>query len=75
MPTEKSDLVIPARLPFLEAICWQINDVRQIATQDMLDYYERGWLYRGVLADLSEEEQTFLHKIALLEGSWLANEV
>jgi hypothetical protein len=37
----------------------------------MLNRYERGWVYRGVLADLEGEEKAFLRQLAKAKGSWL----
>jgi hypothetical protein len=47
---------IPEKLPFLEAICWQTRDVYQFTPEEMLNRYERGWEYRQIFDNLSEEE-------------------
>lgn len=65
----------PHHLPFLEALCWQTENVKHLTPQEMLDRYERGWLYKGVLAELEGEELTFLRKLAKAEGSWIATSV
>jgi hypothetical protein len=65
----------PAHLPFLQAICWQQLDVSQLTDDEMLDLYERGWIYRGVLADLEGEERVFLKTLAEAKQSWLSNDV
>ena len=65
----------PADLPFLRAICWQRADIEGMSTDEMLNRYERGWEYRGVLADLGNEERTFLRQLAAKCGSWLAAHV
>ena len=66
---------MPDNLPFLKAICWQTDDVRSFSEDEMLDRYERGLHYRGVLADLEGEELDFLHRLAHAKGSWLSNDV
>jgi hypothetical protein len=65
----------PADLPFLRAICWQRADLEGMTVDEMLNRYERGWLYHGVLADLGNEERTFLRQLAAKHGSWLATHV
>lgn len=67
--------VIPARLPFLQAICWQTADVRHFTQDEMLDRYERGMVYNGVLADLEGLELTFVRQLAKVKGSWLQADV
>ena len=66
---------IPQDLPFLKAICWQVDDVKHFTVDEMLDRYERGWMYRGVLADLKGDELEFVHLLATAKGSWLATDV
>ncbi|WGZ95223.1 MAG: hypothetical protein QJT81_04305 [Candidatus Thiothrix putei] len=65
----------PTHLPFLQAICWQQADVSQLTADEMLDLYERGWMYRGVLADVEGEERAFLKTLAESKHSWLSNDV
>lgn len=65
----------PNKLPFLTAICWEIGDVRRLSPDEMLNRYERGWEYRGILADLEGEEKVFLHHLAKSKGSWLQLDV
>ncbi len=65
---------IPDYLPFLEAICWQMNNVRDLSPFEMLRCYERGWRYRGVLADLEGEERAFARRLAGEYGSWIVND-
>ena len=67
--------VIPAQLPFLQAICWQTADVRHFTLDEMLDRYERGIDYNGVLADLEGLELTFVRQLAKAKGSWLQADV
>lgn len=66
---------IPNNLPFLKAICWQTKDIRRFTLPEMLSRYERGWKYRGVLADLEGEELTFVRNLAVQADSWIANDV
>lgn len=66
-----TDITPPPKLPFLTAICWDLGDVRALNDEEMLNRYERGWDYRGVLADLEGDELTFLRKLAKAKGSWL----
>ena len=42
-------LKIPVELPFLQAICWQVTNVKNLIFQEMLYRYESGWHYWGVL--------------------------
>lgn len=65
----------PQQLPFLEAICWQTNDVTHFTHDEMLNRYERGWVYRGVLADIAADELNFIRTLAKNKGSWLAVDV
>lgn len=65
----------PRKLPFLTAICWDLGDVRVLTADEMLNRYERGWNYRGVLADLEGEERAFLRQLAIIKGSWLQTDV
>lgn len=69
------NLEIPTQLPFLEAICWQTSNVKQFTPNEMLNRYERGWHYRGVLAEPSKEELAFIEQLAKFYYSWLAAEL
>ena len=66
---------VPIQLPFLEAVCWQTPDVRHFTLDEMLDRYERGWGYKGVLADLEGDELVFVQRLARAKGSWLQTDV
>jgi hypothetical protein len=66
---------VPTDLPFLKAICWQTDYVEHFTLDEMLNRYERGWKYRGVLADLEGEELEFLRRLANAKGSWLVTDV
>lgn len=65
----------PRELPFLSAICWDLRDISILTHDEMLNRYERGWEYRGVLADLEGEELAFLRQLAKMKGSWLQTDV
>ncbi|MBE9078896.1 nucleotidyl transferase AbiEii/AbiGii toxin family protein [Romeria aff. gracilis LEGE 07310] len=64
---------IPNQLPFLAAVCWQVSDVHQLTPRQMLQRYERGWHYRGVLADLEPPEAAFVDRLVAAYGSWLGD--
>jgi hypothetical protein len=66
-----ANLQQPNKLPFLEAVCWDLCDYTLLNPDEILDRYERGWGYRGVLADISEEERLFILNLAKARGSWL----
>ncbi|MGB7441300.1 MAG: nucleotidyl transferase AbiEii/AbiGii toxin family protein [Coleofasciculaceae cyanobacterium] len=70
-----STLVIPDQLPFLQAVCWQIKDIYKLTPQEMLQCYERGWHYRGVLGNLDESELNFVNALVQEYGSWLGSMV
>ncbi|WP_198650447.1 hypothetical protein [Saccharospirillum mangrovi] len=70
-----ADPIPPATLPFLEAVCWDLSDVRRLTLDEMLNRYERGWEYRGVLTDLTEPERTFVRQLAIAKGSWIQADV
>jgi Nucleotidyl transferase AbiEii toxin, Type IV TA system len=67
-------LTIPQSLPFLQAICWQTKDVRQLSLEQMLSRYERGWHYRGVLGEPNPDELQFIQQLCSRYGSWLMSE-
>ena len=62
---------VPAQLPFLQAICWQIADVKKLTLKEMLSRYESGWSYWGVLGKPSSEELAFIQQISQYYQSWL----
>ena len=72
---DAANLQRPDRLPFLEAVCWDLGDINQLTLDEMLNRYERGWDYLGVLADLEGAEKIFLAKLARAKGSWLQSNV
>ena len=65
------DIQIPEQLPFLAAICWDLADINHLSLDEMLNRYERGWIYKGTLADLEGDEKKFLRTLAKAKGSWL----
>ena len=73
LTTTQSD--IPAELPFLQAICWDLDDVKLLTPDEMLSRYERGWRYCGVLADLEGEDLRYVRQLARVKGSWLQTHV
>jgi hypothetical protein len=75
MKQSLKDLTIPQSLPFLSAVCWQIEDVKTFSPAEMLCAYETGWRYLGVLGEPSEEELAFIKQLIELYGSWLAVEI
>ncbi len=66
---------VPNHLPFLEAVCWDLGDVHKLTPDEMLNRYERGWEYRGILADVEGGEKTFIRKLAVAKGSWLQKDI
>ena len=62
---------LPQKLPFLEAICWQTQDVYRFSPEQMLSRYERGWEYRKLFKNLEGEELIFLRELAKSYNSWL----
>ena len=69
------NIEVPTKLPFLKAVCWDIDNVHMLNIDEMLNRYERGWANKGVLADLNEAEKRFVAKIAKEKGSWLQLDV
>ena len=69
------EIEVPKKLPFLESICWQNQDVYQYTPEQMLSRYERGWLYCNIFNNLEKEELDFLLKLAQKYKSWLLSEL
>lgn len=65
------------QLPFLKSLCWQgqTASIAHLSEDEILQLYERGWRYRGVMADLSDVEKTLLQQLATKYHSWLINEL
>ena len=51
------------RLPFLEAVCWDLHDVYALTPTQMLTRYEKGLEYDGVLANLEQGERAFIETL------------
>lgn len=68
-------LKIPAKLPFLQAICWQVANVKNLTFKEMLDRYESGWHYWGVLGKPNFEELAFIQQLSQHYQSWLLAEL
>lgn len=68
-------LQIPEELPFLKAICWQFESIKNFTPEEMLISYERGWRYLDVLGEPSLEELVFIKELVQRYGSWLASDV
>lgn len=68
----KPQIHIPEKLPFLEKLCWQRENIENLTPLAMLRIYERGWHYRGVFDDLSQTEALFVQQLAQYYDSWLA---
>ena len=66
---------IPAEMPFLQAICWQIANVKNLTVPEMLCRYESGWHYWGVLGEPNSEELIFIQQISQHYQSWLVAEL
>jgi len=69
------NIKIPENMPFLKSICWQTRDIKHFSLSDMLNHYERGWKYRGVLADLEGEELDFVRNLVKKTDSWIVCDV
>ncbi|MCP4348515.1 MAG: hypothetical protein GY795_23780 [Desulfobacterales bacterium] len=69
------NIKIPENLPFLKSVCWQTQDITLFTLSEMLNRYERGWKYRGVLADLEGEELDFVRNLVKKNDSWIVCDV
>ena len=65
----------PEALPFLEAICWQTDDVYRFDNEQMLSRYERGWRYRCMFNNLEDRELNFIKELAKRYNSWLQSDL
>lgn len=63
--------------PLLCALCWQGTSANPInlSESEIIQIYERGWRWRGVLAEPTEEELAFIRALAERRQSWLINYV
>lgn len=66
---------LPEKLPFLESLCWQTEDIYQFSPAEILSRYERGWQYRQIFHNLEGEELEFLKQLANYYQSWLQFEL
>lgn len=73
--TLTSKATMPEKLPFIEAVCWQTEDVYRFTPEQMLSRYERGWGYRKIFSNLEGEELNFLKELAKCYHSWLQAEL
>ncbi len=66
----------PEKLPLLDAICKKLNQrVNLDDEQRVLGLYERGWIFRGVLASLDGAEARYVRALATRYNSWIARQV
>lgn len=70
LPAE-GDVRTPEELPFLASISWFDADYRRLEPLEMLNRYEAGWRYLGVLAEPSPEEEGFIRALIARFGSVL----
>ena len=75
MTTTRIKQSIPEKLPFLEAICWQTENVYRLNPEQMLSRYERGWRYRNLFNNLEGQELSFLKQLAKQYNSWLQSDI
>lgn len=73
--TIKVEELMPETLPFLEAICWQTENVYRLDPEQMLSRYERGWRYRKLFNNLKDQELDFLKQLAKRYNSWLQSDL
>jgi predicted nucleotidyltransferase len=66
---------LPQKLPFLEAIAWQTEDVYRLTPEEMISRYERGWNARSLFNNLEGEELEFLKQLAKTYPSGLQAEL
>ncbi len=66
----------PNKLPLLDAICKRLNQrVNMDDEPRVLGLYERGWIFNGVLASMSEAESRYVRALASRYDSWIARQV
>lgn len=66
----------PEKLPLLDAICKKLNQrVNLDDEQRVLGVYERGWIFKGVLAGLDGAEARYVRALATRYNSWIARQV
>jgi hypothetical protein len=69
------NIPIPSKLPFLEDLCWQTDDIYKFTAYEMLELYERGWRYKDVFKSMTEAEKEFIKQLSLKYNSWLDTEL
>ena len=70
------DIPRPSKLPFLEDLCWQTdNHIYLFTAYEMLQIYERGWIYKDVFKSMTEAEKEFIKKLSRKYNSWLDTEL
>ena len=74
-PGTEQTIQKPKELPFLKAICWDLRDVNLLSQDEILNRYERGWEYKGILADIPYQELQYIADLARTKGSWLQTRV
>ncbi|MCP5207776.1 MAG: hypothetical protein H7A01_11270 [Hahellaceae bacterium] len=75
---EKQDLPLrrPAKLPLLDAICKKLNQRINIDDEPrLIGIYERGWIFKGILAKLEGDEAKYVRALATKYNSWIAKQV
>jgi hypothetical protein len=65
------EILVPGELPFMASISWFDLHYRDLPPLEMLRRYEAGWRYKGVLADPSTEEWSFIRELVKRFGSYL----
>lgn len=60
-------------LPFLEFVCWSTKSeaVYRFSPEERLSRYERGWNYKVLFGDISEQELDYIHELSRNFNSWL----
>jgi hypothetical protein len=64
----------PHKLPFLESVAWQLNNVNQLTEKEMLQLYQRNWHHQTTFNNLKEAEKDFVHYLANKYKSWILPE-
>lgn len=66
----------PEKLPLLDAICKKLNQRVNLEDEPrVLGLYERGWIFKDVLAGLSDAEARYVRALANRHNSWIARQV
>jgi len=70
-PAADARILVPRELPFLESLSWDDRRWRKLSPFEMLQRYEAGWRWPGVLADPTDEELAFVRSLLRAGGSVL----